>query len=200
MKTILAALFMTMSLSAFAQNYELNTSSVRIDAPEAVVARTNRTPKKVEITMSVPMQKRVCEQKDIRHVMMTSSIHCGNQVIYRRHMRRVCDRRGNCRPTYVNERILVPRTCMVAESYCSRYGVATVMKTDDMTIKFSKKLPKLAGSERDVFRVVGTQKEFDSDEVIYTVEALETVAPVEVKRAGRILGSSNDDFEVNLAD
>lgn len=200
MKTIFAALFMTMSLSAFAQTYELNTKEVRIDAPEAVVARTSRTPKKVEITMSVPMQKNVCEQTDYRRVLRTSSFECGNDVIYRRRMTRVCDRRGNCRPTYVNERVLVPRTCMVTESYCSRYGVVTVMKTDDMTIEFSKKLPKLAGSEADLFRVVGTQKEFDSDEVIYTVEALETIAPVEVKRAGRIFGSSNDDFEVNLAD
>lgn len=200
MKTIFAALFMTMSLSAFAQTYELNSKTVRIDGPEAVVARTDRTPKKVEITMAIPMEKRVCEERDVRHVMMTSSIHCGNRVIYRRHMSRVCDRRGNCRPTYVNQRVLVPNTCMVAESYCARYGTAVVMKTDDMTIEFSKKLPKLAGSEKDLFRVVGTQKDFDSDEVVYTVEALETIAPVEVKRAGRIFGSSNDDFEVNLAD
>lgn len=199
MKTIFAALFMTLSLSASAQVYELTTKEVRIDAPEAVVARTNRTPKKVEITMNVPMQKNVCEQTDIRRVMRTSSFECGNDVIYRRRMTRVCDRRGNCRPTYVNERILVPRTCMVSESYCVRYGVATIMKTDDMTIEFSKKLPALADSERDLFRVVGIQKAIDSDEVIYTVEALETIEPVEVKRAGRIFGSSNDDYEVKPA-
>ena len=146
------------------------------------------------------MQKRVCEQTDVRHVMRTSSIQCGNDVIYRREVRRVCDRRGNCRPTYMNRRIIVPRTCMVPERVCVQYGTAVVMKTDDMTIEFSKKLPKLADSEHDLFRVVGTQKEYDSDEVIYTVEALETIAPVEVKRAGRIFGSSNDDFEVKLAE
>lgn len=207
MKKLLSFVVMTMSLSAFAQTIELNQKEISIDAAEAVIARTNKTPKKVEITMTVPMQKSVCEESGIQHVMRTSSVHCGNDVIYRSRTVEVCTRRDpnnkdRCLMTRLDrrqERVLVARTCMVPETVCLRYGTVVVPKRDNMTIEFSKKLHALADSEADLFKIKAAQKNYDGDTVVYELEALETIAPVKVKRAGRLFGSSEDDLEVKPA-
>lgn len=203
MKSLFSLILFSMSLGTAAQTVELDRAEISVPTSEIIVARTNRTPKKVTINMTVPMQKSICEESGIRHVMRTSSVHCGNDVITRVRVVEVCTRRdpnnrNKCLLTRKEsrpEQILIARTCMVPESTCLRFGTTVVPKRDDMTIEF-KKLHALADSEADLFLVRAVQKSYDSDTVRYEVEALETIAPVKVKRAGRLFGSSDDDFEV----
>lgn len=206
MKSLFTFIIFSMSLSAVAQSaqpVELVGKEVSIDAAEAVVARTSKTAKEVAITLSIPMQKTVCENYETHTEWRTSAIHCGEDVHYDRRTVKVCDERndkGECVRGHTEERterIAVARSCMVPVTVCTQYGTATITKRDNMTIEF-KKLPALAGSEADLFRVKGFQKQFDGDGVKYEVEVIQSVVPLKVKREGRLFGKSEDDFVVTV--
>ena len=200
MITILSLL---LSLSAFAQErVELNSKEVSVNAAEALLVRTNKTPSTVEVTFKVPMEKSICERYETRHVLRTSAVYCGEDIRIRRvSMGRVCvqqDPNGRCRhyrEEWREEQHRIPRTCMVPETYCAQYGTALNFKRDTMKIKF-KGLPALADSEYESFYVEADQKTYDSNNVVYKVTPHETLREYKVKQK-KILGFKIDSYEIS---
>lgn len=187
MKKSLAILLMMFSLGAIAQeSIQLNSSEENVNAPEAVVVRTNKTPDLVKITFQIPMANSVCERYETRHTLSTSSLHCGSEVRIRRVSERVCTRKnphnGQCL-NYENRirevRSQYPRTCMVPTTFCAQYGTATSYKRDTMKIKF-KNLPALGDSESETFHISAQQKNYDGSNVVYEVRPVETVREYKV--------------------
>lgn len=199
---ILTVLSLLLSLSAFAQErVELGNKEVSVNAAEALLVRTNKTPSTVEVTFNVPMEKAVCERYETRMVLRTSAFDCGEDIRTRRvSMGRVCvaqDSNGRCRhyrEEWRVEQYRVPRTCMVPESYCAQYGTALTFKRDTMKIKF-KGLPALSDSEFESFYVEADQKTYDSNNVIYKVTPHETLREYKVKQK-KILGFKVDSYEI----
>ena len=70
----------------------------------------------------------------------------------------------------------------------------TTTEADRIQINF-KHAPVLGGSEQDIFKLKGTQKKVDSENVIYEMKALETVHPYTIIKKG-ILGY--DSYSVEL--
>lgn len=203
MKKAIALLTLVLSLGAFAQeSVELNAEEVSINASEAIVVRTNKTPGTVEITFLVPMANSICERYETRHVLRQSSVHCGYETRIRRVSQgRVCTRTNphngvclNWRETFRQERVQYPRTCMVPETYCAQYGTATSMERDSMKIKF-KGLPALGDSESETFSVAARQKTYDGENVVYDVKPLETLREYKVSQK-KFLGFKRDSYVV----
>lgn len=194
MKKIFALLTLALSLGAFAQEYEaspivLDSKKINVSSSSATVVRTNQTPGTVELSFLVPMANSVCERYETRHVMRTSGAYCGYDTFTRRvRTGRVCVRtnphNNECLrwgDTFRTETHRRPRTCMVPETYCARYGTATSFERDSMKIQF-KNLPALADSESETFTIEATQKRYDSGSVVFEVKPLETLREYEVKR------------------
>ncbi len=206
MKKTIALLALVLSLGAFAQEaakIELNAEKIDVNASSALVVRTNKTPGTVELTFRVPMANSVCERYETRHVLRTSGVYCGYDIMTRRISNgRTCVRtnphNGQClnwQETWREERIQRPRTCMVPETYCAAYGTATSYETDSMKLKF-KDLPALADSESETFSVVATQKRYDSGSVVYEVKAVETLREYEINRK-KILFFKTDTYVIS---
>lgn len=206
MKKTIALLALVLSLGAFAQEatkIELNAEKIDVNASSALVVRTNKTPGTVELTFRVPMANSVCERYETRHVLRTSGVYCGYDIMTRRISNgRVCVRtnphNGQClnwQETWREERIQRPRTCMVPETYCAAYGTATSYETDSMKLKF-KDLPALGDSESETFSVVATQKRYDSGSVVYEVKAVETLREYEINRK-KILFFKTDTYVIS---
>ncbi len=190
MKLLTSVFALLMCASVFAQEKVLlESKEVSVNGSEAILVRTNKTPKKVKVTFKVPMSESVCEQYDTRYVVRTSGSYCGYYTTYRIVHERVCvrrDRQNRCSSYQTRARRVAytsPRSCPVPETYCSRYGTATHYGSDSVTIKF-KGLPALADSEQDSFLVAARQKSYDATGVVYDVEAQETVIPYVVKDRG----------------
>lgn len=206
MKKTIALFALVLSLGAFAQEaakIELNAEKINLDAPSAIVVRTNKTPGTVELTFRVPMANSVCERYETRHVLRTSGVYCGYDIATRRVSNgRRCVRtnphNGQClnyQETWREERIQRPRTCMVPETFCAAYGTATSYETDSMKLKF-KDLPALGDSESETFSVVATQKRYDSGSVVYEVKAVETLREYEINRK-KILFFKTDTYVIS---
>lgn len=199
----LTILTLLLSLSAFAQErVELNSKEVSVNAAEALIIRTNKTPKTVEIEFKVPLEKSVCEREEIRPEWRTSSFHCGEDLRIRRvSMGRVCMSQlpsGRClhyREEWREERYATPRSCMVPTPVCVQYGTAIHYKRDTMKLKF-KNLPDLGDSEYETFLVQADQKTYDSNNVIYNVKPAETLREYKVKQK-KILGFKIDSYEIS---
>lgn len=195
MKLMTTFFALLMCASVFAQEKVLlESSEVTVNDTQAILVRTNKTPKKVKLTFKVAMSESVCEQYDTRYVLRTSGSYCGYATTYRIINERICTRRNpgnNACVRYENRQRRVAyttaRTCRVPETYCSRYGSATSYGTDKVVFKF-KGLPALADSEQDTFAVSARQKNYGGSNVVYDVQALETVQPYVIKDRG-FLGS-----------
>lgn len=201
-KAIALQTLLLLSVSAFAQErIELRKAEINVGADSAIVVRTNKTPDTVELTFRVPMENSVCERYDTRYVVVTSGLQCGYDYYERRvPAGSVCvrsDRHGRCHrfeTTYRIERVQRPRTCTVAQSYCTQYGTATSYEEDKMKIRF-KDLPALGDSESETFSITATQKRYDSGSVVFEVKPLETLREYEVNRK-KILFIKTDTYEV----
>lgn len=182
MKTSLIGLTLLFSVSVFAQEtVELNSELVEINASEAKVIRTNRTPEVVEISFSVPMANSICERYETRYVTHTSGALCGWDTHVRRiSMGQVCVRMnpvGKCllwQETFREEVVHFPRTCSLPETYCAQQGTATTYERDTMKIKF-KDLPVLSDSETETFKISARQKNYNGENVVYDVKAIQTL-------------------------
>ncbi len=189
MKNFLIGLIAFASLSsAFAQEaVELDRDRVFINSHEAILIRTNQTPMKIKIDMMVPMSEPICERRETRMVHRTSSFHCGTIVERRVIQDRECvqfDANNRCVTYRRTERVVsrdVPRTCLVPETYCARYGSVTDYEKDSVTIEF-KKVSKLLDGEQERFMIRAEQKRYGSDTVNYTVETLEAKKEYKIKR------------------
>ena len=205
MRHTIALVALVLSFNVFAQEtVELNSKNVSINAPSAIVVRTNKTPDTVEIKFMVPMANAVCERYETRHVLRTSAVYCGEDITTRRILiGKVCVRKNPYNDECVNwqdqwrtEQIRRPRTCMVPESYCARYGTSVSMESDKMKVKF-KNLPALADSESETFEIKARQKTYDGESVIYDVTPLETLREYKVKQK-KILGLFKvDSYEIS---
>jgi hypothetical protein len=74
------------------------------------------------------------------------------------------------------------------------HAKVTSSEADKVKISF-KKLPALGGSEEDSFKVSSRQRSLNSENVVYEITALETVAPYFVLSKG-ILGY--DSYSIEL--
>ena len=70
----------------------------------------------------------------------------------------------------------------------------TAAEVDRSRINF-KNAPVLGGSEQDVFKLKGIQKKVDSENVIYELNALETVHPYSIIKRG-VLGYDSYSLEL----
>ncbi len=191
MKKILLAIIASATFtSAFAQEaVNLDRDRIFINSHEAVLTRTNQTPKKIKIEMMVPMSEPVCERRETRMVYRTSSIYCGSVVERRVIQDRECvqrDANNRCVTYRRTERVVtrqIPRTCLVPETYCSQYGSVTDYEKDSVTIEF-KKASNLAEGEQELFSIRAEQKRMGSDSVNYNIETLEAQKEYSVKRGG----------------
>ena len=202
MKSLLTILALTMSLSTFAQErVELNAGKVSVNSDAAVVVRSNKTPETVEITFRVPMANSVCERYETRYVVRQSAAHCGEDVRYNRVRVRRCVQQdpanGRCTrymEEWRDERISIPRTCPVPETYCAQYGTAVSREDDKMKIRF-KNLPLLGDSETETFEIKARQKTYDGESVVYDVKPLETLREYKVAQK-KVLGFKLDSYVV----
>jgi hypothetical protein len=74
------------------------------------------------------------------------------------------------------------------------HAKVTSNEADKVKISF-KKLPALGGSEEDSFKISSRQRSLNSENVVYEITALETVAPYFVLPKG-ILGY--DSYSIEL--
>ena len=81
-----------------------------------------------------------------------------------------------------------------SSSRCVAHAKVTSNEADKVKISF-KKLPALGGSEEDSFKVSSHQRGLNSENVVYEITALETVAPYFVLSKG-ILGY--DSYSIEL--
>jgi hypothetical protein len=81
-----------------------------------------------------------------------------------------------------------------SSSRCVAHAKVTSNEADKVKISF-KKLPALGGSEEDSFKVSTHQRGLNSENVVYEITALETVAPYFVLSKG-ILGY--DSYSIEL--
>ena len=81
-----------------------------------------------------------------------------------------------------------------SSSRCVAHAKVTSNEADKVKISF-KKLPALGGSEEDSFKVSSHQRGLNSENVVYEITALETVAPYLVLSKG-ILGY--DSYSIEL--
>jgi hypothetical protein len=202
MKKTTAILTLILSFGAFAQErVQLDSKKVSVAAAEAIVVRTNQTPKKVKISFVVPMANSTCVRYETRYVYRTSGMHCGYDYRYRRvRGPSICvqrDSKGRCtryQQTWREQRYQYPRSCMVPESYCAQYGTSTSYDNDSMIIKF-KDLPALADSESETFRISAKQRSRGTLDVVYEVKPLKTLREYKVTQKN-ILGMERDRFVV----
>lgn len=180
----------------------LNAESVKVGAASVVVERTATTPGKVTIKMPIPKQFRACIDYDTTYHWGANGSYCGYDSHTESVQVRYCDwedkTTGKCGGyVYKTEyrTVNVPRSCEYPVTTCVEYGTETRIIEEDMTLEF-RNLHVLAGSEVDRFKVSGRQKKYGSTGVIFEAEALETAAPVSVRRGKRLFGRSDDDFVV----
>ena len=191
MKLLTSVFALMICGSVFAQEQVyLESKKVVVNDSQAILVRTNKTPKRVKVVFNqVPMSESVCQAYDTRYVVQTNGSYCGysRDVVYGRETYCTArNRRGNC-TNYASRRttryVSYPRSCPVPETYCSQYGTNTSYTDDGVVLKF-KNLPALGDSEQDSFLVSAKQKNYDGTNVVYQVKALETVQPYEVKDIG----------------
>lgn len=207
MKSLFAILTLSLSLSAIAQEQVLlNSEEVVVNASEAILVRTNKTPKNVKVSFRVPMQSTVCERYETRMVARTVMVHCGTDFRIQRFQDRVCTRRNPYNSQCLNwqvvertERIPVQRMCPTVqhypETYCAQYGTATSGEMDSMKLTF-KKLPALGDSETDTFLAKAKQKSYGGGNVVWELTALQTVAPYKISER-KVLGLfKTDGFKI----
>ena len=202
MKALFVLLALATSLSTFAQErVELLSEKVSVSSDAAIVVRTNKTPETVVITFKVPMANSVCERYETRYVVRQSSTYCGEDVRYNRVRVRRCvqtdPNNGRCvryHEEWRDERISIPRTCPVPETYCAQYGTAVTRENDEMKIRF-KNLPSLGDSESETFEIKARQKTSDGENVIYDVKPVETLREYKVSQK-KILGFKLDSYVV----
>lgn len=186
MKQVIAFLALVTSVSSFAQDRViLNSSEVSVNAAEAILVRTSETPKKVKVTFKVPMANSYCAETSIRDVVTTCSrtiyVNTREQVCVQRELR--TNRCVRFQVRYVNRPATQRYSCVVPQSYCSRYDVGTATERDTVKFKF-KNLPALGGSEEETFLVRANQKRVDSGNVLYDVTPSSTLGQYEVKNRG----------------
>lgn len=192
MNKLFSLIALCFCMSAFAQERVVLTSSeVTVNGSEAILVRTAQTPETVEVRFQVPMSDSVCQAWSTRYVTVTSGSQCGYaERVTGYTTRTVCVRtnphNGQCLRTETQRIPVVqryPRTCQVAETYCSSYGTVTNFESDTVKIKF-KKLPALGGTEEDTFSVKARQKSYDGENVVYDIIPMQTVVPYEVTSKG----------------
>lgn len=188
-------LIAVMAVCSFAQAQDrvvMNGSRATVNADEVLLVRTSSTPDKVKIKLNVPMANSQCLRYDTRYVIRTSGALCGYAVSERHIRERVCvarDNRDRC-IRYENRvrvvRASTPRTCRVAERYCSDYGTVTHRELDQVTIKF-KNAADLAAGEEETFVIRANQTRYGSSGVKFDIEPVSTQINYTVREKG-ILG------------
>lgn len=203
MKRTVLFLTLVISQQAFSKNaVGLNAETVSVGSASVIVERNASTPGKVTIKMPIPKQFRACIDYDTTYHWGANGSYCGYDSRTESVQVRYCDwedkTTGKCGGyIYKTEyrTVNVPRSCEYPVTTCVEYGTETRVIEEDMTLEF-RNLHVLAGSEVDQFKVSGRQKRYGSSGVIFEAEALETVAPVKVRRGKRLFGRSDDDFVV----
>lgn len=200
MKKMITFFALLLTVSAFAQDQvELTSKKVSINASEAIVVRTNQTPETVEIKFQIPMAKQICERYETRYVVKQDPI-CGTDVRTYRDSRPKCverNEKGKCTRTVTEVHVRTVRhvrSCPVAETYCAQYGTAVITEPDTMKIRF-KGLPALADSEQETFQIKANQKNYDGENVVYTVKPVQTLREYKVKQK-KFLGFKIDSYVV----
>lgn len=179
-------------ISGFAQAQDrvvMNGKTATVNSDEAILVRTSSTPKKVKLKMLVPMANSTCLQYDTRYVIRTSGALCGYAVSERHIRERVCvkrDERNRCL-RYENRvrvvRASTPRTCRIAERYCSDYGTATHREIDQVTIKF-KNATNLNAGEEETFVVRAKQNRYGSSGIGFEIEPVSVTSDYEINDNG----------------
>lgn len=203
MKSSILLITFAFSQLLFAQEaVKLSSSSVTVQGDSAVVERTAQTPGKVHIKMQIPKQFNACIDYDTTYEWGANGSYCGYDTHTEAVEVRYCDwddkTTGKCGGyVYKTEyrTVQVARSCEYPVTTCVEYGTVTRVIEEDMTLEF-RNLHALAGSEVDRFMVSGQQKKYGSKGVIFEANALETIAPVKVRRGKRLFGKSDDDFVV----
>lgn len=186
---IILSVLLFSGLSIAQDRVILNSKKVTVNQDEAILVRTAATPNKVKLKMLVPMANSACIQYDTRYVIRTSGALCGYAVSERHIRERVCVKKDeNNRCIKYENRIRVvrastPRTCRVAESYCSNYGTATHNEIDQVTIKF-KNASKLQADEEETFVIKANQNHYNSSGVSFTIEPVSVMADYDISDNG----------------
>jgi hypothetical protein len=195
MKFLLMITMLTGICFANMERAELSSKNVSLSTNKAVVVRTARTPKKVKVSMVVPMQKQVCAEYGYRDVWKQHP-SCGYHYEDRWRWENVCRRRvctkrnaqGRCVQTRCDKwqrvrrhyTVRVENYCYVTESYCARYSTVTSHERDEVTIKF-KGLVELMPGEEETFELNSRQACYDCRDVDFSMKAIDTMGNYEIK-------------------
>ncbi|HXH76308.1 MAG TPA: hypothetical protein VNJ08_15155 [Bacteriovoracaceae bacterium] len=209
MKQILAILTFSLSLSAIAQQEVLlNAKEVTVNSADAILVRTNQTPRDVKVNFNVPMSSSICERHETRYVPTTVLVNCGTDYRIDRTVRRECIRRNphnneclNWKDLVSTHRVPVTRYCPtivnVPETYCAQFGTAVRHEIDSMKLTF-KNLPALADSERDTFIANARQGSYGGGNVVWSMKAVQTVLEYKISER-KVLGLFNTDgFKIEV--
>lgn len=217
MKKIFGLLVLSLTVSAFAQeSVILDSKKVAVDSNEALLVRTSKTPKTIELTMKVPMKETYCDGYNRVAYQTTCYEPPVNQ--YRRV--EICTNRvvtvpvatpprgpnynppgGRPAPTTTTR---TERVCRWENQYvgtyqrpfpCTQYSSQCISRVRDAAPKFDKvkikfkKLPALGGSEDETFEIKATQRSIDSFNIDYLIIPKKTLGDrkYKVKKKG-ILG------------
>jgi hypothetical protein len=193
MKLTLSLIAGIFCLQVFAQEQViLDREEVFASSDTAILVRTNQTPDKVTLKMSVPMNQNACVMYSERNLLVTSGSRCGYHYNDRVDVVRVCiarDSRGNCRRYETQRRVRtvsVPRTCYVVERYCADYGTITTRETDGVVIKF-KNANALEADQTEEFIIRARQNSINSSNVVYDLDVMKALQTYQVENRG-ILG------------
>ncbi|MFZ4714588.1 MAG: hypothetical protein ACOYL6_12775 [Bacteriovoracaceae bacterium] len=171
----------------------LSDKRSKISADQVTLIRNASTPDKVKIKLLVPSQSSQCVEQGTRMVYGQNGSYCGYDTAVVQRCNRECHparppHGGNedpskiptvcdnvCRPVQVTH----ARACYYPETYCARYGTVTNMIEDQVTIKF--KDGGLGGSEEEEYLLVGAQKHFGFNNIVFELKSTKVQGEVEIK-------------------
>jgi hypothetical protein len=160
---------------SFAEEINLNSRSATT-SNNATLIRTAESPEKVKLTVSVPMQETVCTKYD-QVLVFGPDASCGYEQIFY-----PCGGGANGRYGRPYGHICYYsriRSCQHMESRCVQTGIQSYNDTREVTIKFKNNIPAAGKSES--YQLTANQRGINARSVDFTLRALNTEAPVEIK-------------------
>jgi hypothetical protein len=166
---------------AHAESVSLLSNEVEV-SNNATLVRSAETPRKVKLTVSVPIQNRVCTQYAPVPVFGPDA-SCGYNVIYY-----PCGGVGHHRGGIRRDGVVMPqgicvtqqmRSCQHLETRCVQTGVETNMENRRVTIVFDN--AAVSANQTEMYQFTANQMGVGGG-VDYEFRAISTEAPVKIKK------------------
>jgi len=181
--------------SSFAsETIELTRGDHQAQSDVVEIIRTSRTPKKVDVELTVPIGVSRCAEMGTR-IVFGPHPSCGNETVLIRECHNQCIKLGNCQFLPNGERKCqcletgnvcqnVPRTavrqCSHPEAACVRTEVVSHAETRQVTVNFRDSL-KLGPNENEIFELSAVQTRIDGSNVDFRLRQIKASVNYEIK-------------------